>query len=407
MHQDHAWGIVDLCINQEMLNLGKIALDSCSALFHDGTFYQSPGQDQLPTPLDVPPEMVAGLVYLGLPVPNLDEPTISLDNESPFCRYQSKYTHINNTIDGDDEPCEARIATLKPQLLLEHDNLDAYTCIPILKINEIRSNRMIVIDRQFMFPTVNVNANVHLQQFLQECHSLVQHRADMLADRLANSQQSASTEIADFMLLQLMNRHEPFFVSTLKRCTYHPEALYQHLIQLIGELSTFTQDSRRPSPPPPYIHKAQNATFEPIMNALREALCMVLEQNAHAITLTEHEYGVWTGTIDNEELLEKSNFILAVHSTVGQERLNSLFASQVKISSPNTIKQLVSRALPGINIEPLAVAPRQIPYHANFSYFLINRSHEFWQDLKNAKQIALHVGGHFPELKLELWAING
>ena len=33
--------------------------------------------------------------------------------------------------------------------------------------------------------------------------------------------------------------------------------------------------------------------------------------------------------------------------------------------------------------------------------------HQYWEELSQSGGIAFHIGGHFPGLKLELWAIKG
>jgi len=37
----------------------------------------------------------------------------------------------------------------------------------------------------------------------------------------------------------------------------------------------------------------------------------------------------------------------------------------------------------------------------------LNRKHAFWDSLTKSGGIAFHIGGNFPGLKLELWAIRG
>jgi len=108
-----------------------------------------------------------------------------------------------------------------------------------------------------------------------------------------------------------------------------------------------------------------------------------------------------------KQLLETCNFVLAVYAEMPAEKVRSLFPSQVKIAPVEHIRTLVSRALPGVDLSPIAVAPRQIPYHTNFSYFSVNTQHELWKKLANSAGIAFHAGSHYPGLKLELWAIRG
>ena len=209
------------------------------------------------------------------------------------------------------------------------------------------------------------------------------------------------------MLLQLVNRFEPLFYHLSQSAHTHPEQLYLHCIQLLGEISTFTNDARRPLKNGPYQHHLPNTTFNPIIAALRDALSMVLAQNAVSIPLSFKEYGVWIAEVQDQSLLQNANFILAVYADCGNEVIRNQFSNHVKICAVEQIKQLVSRALPGIGIEALAIAPRQIPYHANFSYFILDQQHEYWQNLSASGAIAFHVGGQFPGLKLELWAIKG
>jgi type VI secretion system protein ImpJ len=51
--------------------------------------------------------------------------------------------------------------------------------------------------------------------------------------------------------------------------------------------------------------------------------------------------------------------------------------------------------------------PRQIPYHAGFAYFELDRNGELWRQLEKSGGLALHTAGDFPGLELECWAIKG
>jgi type VI secretion system protein ImpJ len=70
------------------------------------------------------------------------------------------------------------------------------------------------------------------------------------------------------------------------------------------------------------------------------------------------------------------------------------------------IQDLVNLQLPGIGIQAMPVAPRQIPYHAGFTYFELDRSSELWRALKTSGGVAIHRAGEFPGLALEFWAIR-
>jgi type VI secretion system protein ImpJ len=79
----------------------------------------------------------------------------------------------------------------------------------------------------------------------------------------------------------------------------------------------------------------------------------------------------------------------------------------VKIGAIEQIKELVNVQLPGIQLNNLAVAPREIPYQRNSVYFELVPKGEYWTALSESGGIALHVGTKFPNLSMELWAIRG
>ena len=62
---------------------------------------------------------------------------------------------------------------------------------------------------------------------------------------------------------------------------------------------------------------------------------------------------------------------------------------------------------PQLDSLALAVVPRQIPFHAGFVYFELERSDARFRELKGSGGIAIHVPESFPGLSMELWAIRG
>ena len=143
------------------------------------------------------------------------------------------------------------------------------------------------------------------------------------------------------------------------------------------------------------------------MRALRQFLSMVPEQTATSLELQDRKYGVRVSPIADRSLLDHATFVLAVNADVSAEVLRSRFPGQIKIGPVEQIRQLVNLQLPGIELRPLSVAPRQIPYHAGFTYFELDRSSEYWQQLQNSAGFAMQVAGDFPGLQLEFWAIRG
>jgi type VI secretion system protein ImpJ len=178
------------------------------------------------------------------------------------------------------------------------------------------------------------------------------------------------------------------------------------LVEAAGDLATFTNSSKRPAQFPQYQHDDLRTTFEPVMNALRESLGLVIERNAIQIPLKDPKFGIRAAPLADRNLVGTCNFVLAVRADVPMEELRAHFPKQTKIGSVETIRSLVMSQLPGIAIRPLPVAPRQIPYHADFVYFELDRSSEQWATLQNSGGFAIHVGGEIHGLDMQFWAIR-
>jgi type VI secretion system protein ImpJ len=178
------------------------------------------------------------------------------------------------------------------------------------------------------------------------------------------------------------------------------------LLQLAGDLSTFSKDTRRPDNYPEYNHGDLKLCFEPLMIDLRKSLSMVIEQNAIQIELHDRNHGIRVAIMPSAELVKSASFILAVHANMPAELVRSNFPTQVKIGPAEKIRDLVNFHLPGVSLRALPIAPRQIPYNAGYNYFELDTDHELWKQLPRSGGMAMHIAGEFPGLQLEFWAIR-
>jgi len=246
-----------------------------------------------------------------------------------------------------------------------------------------------------------------LVTFLTELLGLLHQRGEALASRVALTDRGGAAEIADFLLLQVVNRCQPLVAHLAEAPLLHPEELYRTLVAMAGELATFTAPGKRPPALPPYRHEALRESFEPLIAALRASLSAVLEQTAIPIPLQERKFGVWVAVVPDLTLLDNAAFVLAAKADVKSEELRRQLPAQSKIGPVEKIRDLVNLQLPGIPVSPMPVAPRQIPYNAGYLYFEFDRHAAMWRELKTSGGIAFHFGSGFAGLDLQLWAIRG
>ena len=402
----YSWGVSRLAIDGQALALGKLALAAFGGVLPDGTPFGVPGDDELPLPIDIPPDARDVMIVLALPVrrhgvPEVDD-SHGLDN---FARHRSAEVEVWDS-NGLDSSAQVTVGALRLRLALASEVADAWVTLGVARVIERRADNRVVLDPSYCPPALDVRAAPALGSFLDELLGLLHQRGEALAARLAQPTGAGAADIADFLLLQLLNRSQPLVAHLAGMSGLHPEALYRELVRLAGELATFTRADKRPSPYPVYRHDALDASFAPLTLDLRRSLSAVMDPHAVPIPLEERQFGIRVAVLPDRALLHAATFILAVQAQLAPEAVRGSFPPQVKIGSVETIRDLVNLQLPGIALRPLPVAPRQLPYLAGYTYFELDRGSDYWQQLSNSAGFAMHIAGSFPGLQMQFWAIR-
>ena len=408
MSSGYGWGFVSLTLDSAALNLGKLTLAGATGVMPDGLVFDIPGQDAAPAALDVSADVRDELVVLAavLQRPGVAESDAEADTGSMPPRYRAAEVDVGDTNVTGQRVAPIQIGRVNLRVMLARDAQEGYATLAIARVVERRADNKLVLDTAFIPPTLHSGGNETIASWLREVHGLLHQRGEALAARLAQPGRAGVGEIADFLLLQTINRNEPLFAQLRQTSVLHPKDLYFHCVGLAGDLSTF-RERRRPANLPAYQHDDPVRCFKPLMDDLRQSLSMVMEQTAIPIELQDRKYGIRVATIPDVELQRTAQFVLAVASQMPGDALRARFPTQVKIGTVERIRDLVNLQLPGVPLRPLPVAPRQIPYHAGYTYFeLETRGDAMWKQLESSGGLAMHIAGDFPGLELEFWAVR-
>ncbi len=402
----HGWGVSELRLDHDLLRIGKIGVSSARGIFPDGTPFNIPEDDPPPTPLEIDENVRESRVYLAVPVRRQSAREIGNGADDELTRYTEREVEVADVCTPGMASAQVTVGALRTKLLLESSERDEYACIPIAQVLEQQSDRHVLLRDEHIPTVTNYRAAPRLAGFVVELQGLLRARGELLAGRVSDAGRGAA-EIADFLLLQVVNRYEPLVAHITQLDGLHPEELYRVLVMMAGELATLTSQSRRPREFPAYRHHDLTATFEPVLAAVREAFATLPRETATPLPLKERRFGIRVAQIPDRTLLQHAAFVLAVRADMPVQELLRRFPATVKIGSVERIRELVNLSLPGIMLRPLPVAPRQIPYHAGFAYFELERASPHWSELETSGGIAIHVGAPFPGLVLEFWAIRG
>ena len=401
------WGFSELTLDTDMLSLGKIGLVSAQGVLPDGTPFKFPLDDDAPPALEIGKDLKDTVIYLSLPLRRRTGAEVTFGAaDSTMARYEAHVQEVADVNDVAAQPAEVQLGQTRLSLRAAPDVTEGWVSLPVAHVVERRTDGSLLLDPLFI-PTVVNNSDIsNLFGFCRELHGLLKQRGAALEERLTQPGRGGVGEVGDFLMLQFINRWECAVEHWVRVRAIHPERLFDELLKMAGEVATFTREQRRPAEMPAYDHDDLRRCFPPLMFELRRSLSSVLEQNAIQIELQERQYGVRVALIPSTELLSTCDFVLAVHAQTTVEFLRAHFPTQTKMGPVEKIRDLVNLHLPGVTLRSLPVAPREIPYHAGYSYFELDTNHDLWRQLNNSGGLAMHISGEFPELQLEFWAIR-
>lgn len=262
---DLSWGFTELTLNNELLAQGKIMIDSASGTLPDGTVFSIPDQDALPDPLHPQnfPDERSRNIYLALPVASDVRNEIS--DGRRIGRYRLNYADVRDLHSEEGDARTLTLGQLTPRIMSGAEDMSAYITLPLCRISDRHADGSLTLDDDFIPSCQNIQVSKKLRVYLKEVQGAIGGRASDLANRIGSPAQSGIADVAEFMMLQLLNRNQTRFTHRARRSQLHPEDFYLDLAGLLGELMTFTEPSRLPCPLDVYDHHDLTKTFKTLL----------------------------------------------------------------------------------------------------------------------------------------------
>jgi type VI secretion system protein ImpJ len=403
----HGWGTRRLAFDKSMLALGQLALTEFDAIMPDGTALSLPAHARLPQPRTAPPSAKNLTVKICVAARRHGAAEAS-GGDALTRRHDPEVLQVRNVSAPEKPPVDVSVATLTTRFLFEGEPEDDLVAIGVARIRDVEPTGAIILSDTYVPPCTDVHASPRLLALLNEVRSLLRSRAEALAQRADPSRSSAdSAGLVDLVTLSIINGAEAVFDHFAATQGLHPEGLFKAMLDLVGRLSSFAGDRRKPADLPAYRHDDLEGSFTPLIDLLRRLLSVVIQHAAISLPLQDRGYGILIAVIADRTLFQDSRFVLAAVASVPTEALRSQLPAQMKIGSVEQIRDLVNLQLPGVPIRPLAVAPREMPYIQNAVYFELDQTAELWRSLPRSAAFAFHVSGDYSDLHLEFWAIRG
>ena len=194
---------------------------AAAGVFEDGTPFALPGETDHPPPLDLPESARNAVVYLAA----ADAPGRAR-SRSPTNgtegRYAQRGFEAYDTHSGSPQPAECRSAGCGCATCSRPKTAPAITCIGLARIVEVAADRRVVLDDRWIPPALVCSAAPPLAGLLAELSGMLNQRGEALAARLTAPGSRGVAEVADFLLLQSVNRWQKLLAHWADAGNVHP-----------------------------------------------------------------------------------------------------------------------------------------------------------------------------------------
>jgi type VI secretion system protein ImpJ len=409
-HTPYFWGCNKLSVQDSALTQRVIEIDNLELIFQDGTWVQYPGnafvqsrsfedisfdveRDKLPT------------VYIGIKkwdkydknVSSIEE-TDSLD--SVGTRFVS-YVEPEDTKDIHEggEPASVRKMNYILKLFWDHeiDKFNDYLFIPICQLELVEEK--INVSKRFVAPTFVLSGSDTLMQILKDLRENMISRCRVFESyKLSQGFQSSDFDahfIPHLLVLNSLNRSLPVLNHIIENSDFHPQEVYKHLRQIVGELSTFSdrinalgQLSDGTPLLPDYNHEHLFYCFHEIQLLIGELLKGISVAGESVFSMIRDE-DFFSVKIPAEEFRDSYIYFIVLKSTGDSEQIVNDLHNLVKLGTKENINSMISRALPGVPLRHRLVPPPGMPKRSGLHYFRIDSKHHLFEEIKRSGDISL------------------
>lgn len=403
-----AYGFAGLHFDSDALRNGTVALTHARGLFQDGLAFDLPGADSAPTPRDFTtlfsPVADHLTMHLAIPINLRDGQNTSLDNSSAGVRYIGTDQSMPDQNTGRDEK-PIRIGRKNLILLAEAEVTDQFVSLPLVRITRDGSGHF-EVDPTFVPPCLSIIASPTLTNMLRRLIDILDEKSTVFS----NEQQTrtgvfqagmSARHVAQYWFLHALNSSVAILRHFLLSNHVHPQELFREMSRLAGALCTFGLEVH-PRSLPTYDHNDFGTSFAPLDEHIRRHLEIVMPSKAIKIPLIPVESFLYNGEVRDERCLGPSRWILEIHSHIGEADLIDRVPKLVKVCSARFVIELIKRALPGLTLNHLPVAPAQIAAKVESQYFSIHRSGPCWDHLVQTRQVGVYVPGEIPTPEMSL-----
>ena len=416
----YPWGVVSVDVDVGALGSDELRLTKFVGTLPDGQLVAFEGGDpECPParpvgPLFAPTHDTSD-VYHALPKEREGVPSVADGGDGDGAATKSaraRFRAVSRAVPdlaGTAVDLTMAFAHRNTVVLFGDEPRDDFDAIKIAEL--VRDGRgALLINEAYIPPALRIDSSAFLMAGVRRLLSLMVAKQRQLAgDRRQRDGATIEFNAGDvtrFLQLSTINTAIPLLTHAATNGELAPVQLYLLLVQVAGQLATFSADVD-PSQLPVFAHTDLRKTFEELFARVTYLLRNVRE--AYLTVPLELAQGVHVGKLEDDRLLRASHFLLAVRSDVPEEQLVQRLPGLCKIASRTQLPTILRAASPGVPVQVNRRPPSEIPVRAGVTYFSLGVQSEHWRPVLEERLVAIYLPPPLDaeHVKLELLAVPG
>jgi len=421
----HFWGVAAMALQKSALGTRSFKLQEGEFFFPDGTFVSLSDNGCLDA-RTFDESLVAGgkpcTVYLGLKKwRDTGENVTTLATLDTVAEASTRFVTTSTPEEVKDLHAggpESQVKRLRFALKLfweaELDRLGEYELIPLAQLE--RFGAEIRLSDQFIPPSLCCSAAPALQKLISEIRDQVSARSRQLEElkskRGIQSAEFGSRDMVYLLALRSVSRYLPLLFHFTEAGQIHPWQVYGLLRQMVGELSTFSEQanvlgerSERKKALPDYNHENLWSCFSAVQSLISRLLDEITAGPEYVIALS-FDGTSYVADLKPALFEGRNRFYLAVTTEEEDKNVVRALGEIAKLSSREHLELLITRSLPGIGLQHLQLPPQELPRRAGTSYFAVDQRDDQWARVAKENCLALYWNGAPADLAIELMVVG-
>lgn len=408
----YSWGIRRLKVDPDALASGVLRITELQMIFADGEMYSAPQEDDLPAPVALG-SIAAGvseLVFHVVLAPMRSNGSNFSPSEQEADASRRYTQHNGQAPDWFTTAAEAEVSVLRRRVRLLTDDAprDHLVSLPLCRLRR-SSTGPFELDARFIAPSMSLGAAPVLQGMLRRLLDVLQAKVDALygfhREPSKHVIEFRSGDVASFWLLHTASSAFAGLSHLHHHPGFHPERLYERMLELAGALMTFSK-SYALSDLVPYSHGDPGPCFSRLDHIVLELLETVISTRYFAIALDEVKPSFHNGRLDSGKISAGTSFYLGVQAALPQAEVVGVVPLRFKVGAPDDVDKLVLSAMGGVRLSHVPQVPAAIPVRPGHCYFTIETRGPLYERMLQGQSITVYVPSGIPDLKLELFALN-